>query len=294
VIRRYVSAVRREPRPVRFLMSRALWRSGLCRLLTVQQEGYRIRFHPSSVSASLWLDPGDRAATPAFLRRYLGPGDIVVDVGANVGTTALAAAVAVGDAGRVLAIEPHPRTFRFLLDNLELNGARNVRACAVAIGAREGAASFSDELWDDANRVVEDASGRVPLKRLDEVVDVPAIDLLKVDVEGYELRVLEGAERVLARTACVYLESWEEAYQRYGYTTQDVLELLRERGFAVFFEPTDEQLRPVPGRYASPRNENLVACRDAAELARRLGGVSAAPEPRSGRPPPAPGRPRRR
>ena len=192
MLRRYAEAVRREPRPVRFVMSRALWRSGLCRLLTVPQDGYRIRFHPSSVSASLWLDPRDRAATPAFLSGFLRRGEVVVDVGSNVGTTALAAAVAVGSAGRVHAIEPHPRTFRFLEDNLELNGARNVRAHNVAVGAAEGVVSFSDGLWDDQNRVVDGRGIQVPVRRLDEVVSEPVVDLLKIDVEGYELKVLDG------------------------------------------------------------------------------------------------------
>jgi FkbM family methyltransferase len=256
---------------VRFLLSRALWWTGAGRLLTVRQEGYRIRFHPSSVSASLWLDPGDRAATPAFMRAYLGPGEIAVDVGANVGTTALAGAVAVGAEGRIHAIEAHPRTYRFLLDNIALNSATNVIAHNVAIGAGGGVVRFSDGRWDDGNRVSDAGDIEVPIRRLDAVVDEDVVDLLKIDVEGYELMVLRGAAEMLGRTRCVYLEAWEAAYRRYGYGTADVIALLRRHGFQVFAEPTDRGLRPLSEGYVAPANENLVATRDVTELRRRLG-----------------------
>jgi FkbM family methyltransferase len=267
----YIDAVRREPRPARFLMSRALWWSGACRALTVRQDGYRIRFHPSSISASLWLDPTDRAATPAFMRAYLAPGDVAVDVGANVGTTALAAAVAVGPAGRVHAIEAHPRTYRFLLDNISLNGADNVTPHNVAIGDGGGVVRFSDGRWDDQNRVTDEGDIEVAVRRLDAVVDDPVVDLLKIDVEGYELMVLRGATAVLGRTRCVYLEAWETAYRAYGYGTPDVVALLRNSGFEIFSEPASGELHPIPDGYEAPTNQNLVAAREPGDLRRRLG-----------------------
>src|SRR5690349_5495343 len=94
--RDYVRAIRRQPRPLRFIVSRVLWKTRACRFLTVQQPGYRIRFHPSPIAATLWIDPSLRAETPAFIRAYLRSGEVAVDVGANIGTTALAGAIAVG------------------------------------------------------------------------------------------------------------------------------------------------------------------------------------------------------
>ena len=52
--------------------------------------------------------------------------------------------------------------------------------------------SFLDGLWDDQNRVVDGMGIQVPVRRLDEVVSEPVVDLLKIDVEGYELKVLDG------------------------------------------------------------------------------------------------------
>ena len=66
-------------------------RLGISRWLTIRQAGFVLRFHPSSLSAALWIDPEDHQAEAVFFRRYLRPGDVVLDVGANVGLTTLVA-----------------------------------------------------------------------------------------------------------------------------------------------------------------------------------------------------------
>ena len=132
--------LRREPRPLRFLASRALWRSGASRLLTFEAHGARLRFFPSALSASLWLDPMQRADDVDVVRGLLRPGDTCIDVGANIGLLSLVASAAVGTTGRVIAIEPHPRVFGYLTANLELNDATNVHAINRAVGSTRPAA----------------------------------------------------------------------------------------------------------------------------------------------------------
>lgn len=217
----------------------------------------------------LWVDPSDRAETPAFIRAYLRPGEVAVDVGANIGTTALASALAVGPAGRVHAIEPHPRTYKFLVDNIALNNLTNVVAYNLAIGEGRGVIHVSDSRWDDQNRVTNGEGFEVPIRRLDEIVDAGTIQLLKIDVEGYELMVLRGADEVLARTECVYFEANDAMFKDYGYETAAVIALLRAGGFRIFAESTEPALQEVPEGAPSP-TKNLVAVRDAEDLARRL------------------------
>jgi FkbM family methyltransferase len=183
-------------------------RTGLCRLLRIPQPGFVLRFYPSSLSAVLWIDPEDRRDDTDLLSNYLRAGDTVIDVGANIGNLALAAAVAVGPRGRVLAFEPHPRVFGYLSGNIALNHAVHVRAYNLALGDRRGATSLSDGRADDQNKVLPGGQGLpVPIERLDEVFDGQSdVSLLKIDVEGYEKYVLWGAEAVLSITACVYFE----------------------------------------------------------------------------------------
>jgi FkbM family methyltransferase len=157
------------------------------------------------------MRPNDRQEEDRLLASYLREGDCMVDVGANVGTLALTAAGRVGQAGIVYAFEGHPRVYRYLQENVALNGFANVRAFNLAIGDVDGTTQFSDLRSDDQNSIVRRGEGiTVPMRPLDALgIIEPVIHLLKIDVEGYERFVLEGARELLARTLTVYFESWD-------------------------------------------------------------------------------------
>lgn len=256
------SRLRAESHPLRFLMSRALWRTGLSRHFVVSRNGYRVRFHPSAVAAAVWHDPGHSSQEEAFVASRLRPGDRYVDVGANVGLLALRAATLVGPTGQVLAIEAHPRTYRFLSENAALNRFDRMQTVHSAVGEREGTVSFSDYLSDDQNHVVVGGAGvAVRVQRLDDLVPDGPIALLKVDVEGFELPVFRGAPRVLSRTRAILFESWDRHAARYGFAVADVVSLLREAGF-VLYRLVGGELQPIDGVGGSPACENLVAIRE--------------------------------
>jgi Methyltransferase FkbM domain len=127
---------------------------------------------------------------------------------------------------------------------------------------------FGDSRADDQNAVGTSGTGvRVPLRPLD-TLDVPAgaIALLKVDVEGYEEPVFRGGAATLARTACVYFESWETLCARYGRTSTTVLDLLTTAGFALYRFGADQSLSPVPASHVSVSCENLLAVRDSSSF----------------------------
>jgi FkbM family methyltransferase len=259
-----------QPQPLWFLVSRVLMRSGLCRALTIRQDGFRLRFYPSSLSAALWIAPRSRQRDAALFRRYLRPGDLVVDVGANIGTLAIVAALRVGSQGRVVAVEAHPRMVQYLWGNVALNGLTNVDVRHCALGAGTGRARMTDMRSDDHNRVSLASGVDVPLRRLDDL-DLPHgdISLLKIDVEGYEGPVLEGGAAVLARTQCVYFESWERHFASYGYRTTDVLELLSAGGFHCLQRTSGDVWRTVSTDHRSIERENLLAVRSIRDLCQR-------------------------
>jgi FkbM family methyltransferase len=148
-------------------------------------------------------------AVTAVVRSLVRPGDVVVDVGANLGYFTVLASRLVGPAGRVIAVEASPRTYRALVANVERNGLANVRALAVAAGAEEGEAELFD-VSDGTNAgaasmrrdpVAHDlgAAGvtrvAVPMRPLTALVaadEWPRVGLVKIDVEGYEEDVLRG------------------------------------------------------------------------------------------------------
>jgi FkbM family methyltransferase len=259
------SRVTNEPRPVRFLASRLLWRAGLSRLFTSERNGYRVRFFPSAVSAFAWANPGVETAEETFVARTLRPGDTYVDVGANVGLLALRAAATVGPTGRVIAVEAHPRTARFLRENVRLNGFANVRVIAAAVGEAAGEVAFQDRYSDDQNAVDTSGSGQLvvsmqPLDTLLPEAEVGRVALLKVDVEGFELWALRGGRDVLRRTDRVLIESWTEHAARFGYQVTEVFELLTSAGFTLHRFAGGE-LRPVPPDWEPRSCENVVGLR---------------------------------
>ena len=245
--------------------------TGACRFFTIRQRGFVVRFHPANLSSQLWIDPSGRDESLAFFRDYLKPGDLVVDVGSNIGDTVLAAAVQVGPSGHVIGLEPHPRTFQFLQDNITLNDARAVELINVAAGSSPGSAQFSDGRRDDMNRI-DGGTLQVTVERLDNLIHRPGpIALLKVDVEGYERHVFEGAPEVLQRTRCVHFEVSSLHFARFGYTTRDVLTLLRDAGFDLFRSTAPRRFTPIAIDFDTESFENLLALRDVTDFTRRTG-----------------------
>jgi FkbM family methyltransferase len=225
--------LREHPRPVRFIAARVLWRAGLSRLFVCEMpRGFRIRFYPSSISAALWSDPTSRSEDEDFVWAVLRPGDRYIDAGANIGQLALAASTRVGPDGEVIAIEAHPEIYGYLEGNVDLNRCTNVAALHYALGAGSGDVTLTSRRSDDQNYVTDDGNVRVPMRALDEVVTARPTRLFKLDVEGYELPVLQGAAAALEQTQIVYCELSKGNCRRFGYEPQQVEQLLLEQGFA--------------------------------------------------------------
>lgn len=139
-----------------------------------------------------------------YLAKYsLKPGDTVIDCGAYIGEFTLYAAKAVGPSGRVIAFEPGPMIYKRLIDNIELNGLKNVTAINKGLWSKDGllkcagdgTAGYSFVSSGSAFGVIE-----VPVASLDSELarlGVSSVDFIKVDVEGSELEFIKGAERTL-------------------------------------------------------------------------------------------------
>ena len=96
-----------------------------------------------------------------------------------------------------------------------------------------------------------------------------ACHFLKIDVEGYEKFVLEGAPSTLDRVSCVYLESWEGHFSRYRYACRDVTNLLAKKGFTVLKLMENQSVVPVSTDYSSRTLENLIAVRELEDFLER-------------------------
>ena len=135
------------------------------------------------------------------LGQMIAPGDLVVDVGANIGNHSIYFAGVCG--ARVVAIEPDPAAVRILKRNIAANGLEHlieVRAHALGNAPQSAGLGGTGAGDPDAHSPLSGEAGDIPVLRLDDI-ELPAVPrLLKVDVEGMDREVLEGARQLLAKT----------------------------------------------------------------------------------------------
>jgi FkbM family methyltransferase len=173
----------------------------------------------------------------AFVLHFLQPGDLFVDVGANVGSYTILASGATG--AQTICFEPVPQTFQHLLDNIYLNRlGGTVSAHNVAVGAKVGQVEMiSDQ--DTVNRVVprgESYSGAkviVPVITLDEVLAGRVPKMIKIDVEGFESQVMQGAARTLENLSLeAVLIELNGSGETYGFDESKLHLRMIELGFS--------------------------------------------------------------
>ena len=142
----------------------------------------------------------EREQTRLF-ERLVRPGDTVLDVGAHVGYYTLLASVLVGDSGRVHAFEPNPRNAEFLRRHLLANRRRNVRVEQLAVSDRAGAARFDFGTGSGTGHLADGGALEVHTVRLDDYCAERGLapSAIKIDVEGAETFVLDGARETLRR-----------------------------------------------------------------------------------------------
>jgi FkbM family methyltransferase len=206
-----------------------------------------------------------------FLRSVLHYDSIAADVGANQGLYTLwLARVAAG--GHVYAFEPDPELFECLKQNVRNNVLTNISAIRAAASNRSGTLPFTaNRLNRGDNRVTENPSSsleHVKAVTLDEILAHSRLDLLKIDVQGFEIEVLLGAHETLRNNPglTIAFEFWPYGLRQAGHQPTELLDLLREAGFQIAVLGQDGTLGRVPK--GAPRWEkemqycNLIASRN--------------------------------
>jgi FkbM family methyltransferase len=200
----------------------------------------------------------ERVATTLFTRD-IRPGAVVVDVGSYVGYYTVLAARKVGPTGRVYSFECLPENYRFLLHNIQANRVLD-QVVAVPQAASNEAATrpffarggdlTAGSLWrrGDAKQVVE-----VETTTVDDVLGGREAGVVKIDVEGGEIRVLEGMKETLALSngTTMIVECYPHLLATAGASAAELVDRLKEFGFQV--EIVDEASRSV-----IPRDDKLL------------------------------------
>jgi FkbM family methyltransferase len=195
-----------------------------------------------------------------FFERWLRPGDVVADVGAHVGFFTLLAARIVGTAGEVHSFEPVPANFERLRENVALNRFDHVQAERTAVGDREGQIALGiRKEWASGRSTGDYTVGGELGSLLAPVTTLDAyfagrgqhrLRLVKIDVEGFEPRVISGLTRTFdeAPPEAIVFEHNGAHLLAQGSTLTETFELLTARGYHLRRLGHRGELRSVPPR----------------------------------------------
>ena len=236
--------------------------------------------HPFTEKSKLYVSKGETGATGnvycglhefydmGFLLHLLRPTDLFVDIGANIGSYTILAAAEIGAA--TISIEPVPATFKRLSANIDLNKINNhTQPLNIALGKEQGVLKFTKS-FDTVNHVAiaqETDTIDVPVDKLDNILKQSNPILLKIDVEGFETEVLNGAARTLTNESLkAIIIELNGSGNRYGYNEQLIHEKLTGHGFQPFdYDPFTRTLMPR----SSFNDANTIYIRDTKYVADR-------------------------
>ncbi len=182
-------------------------------------------------------------AIMSFLKKHIQPGDVFIDIGANIGFYTLFAAAKVGPKGRVLAFEANPIAFDILKGHVDVNRIKNTELYACALFDRTSTIDLKVENEGGKSSVRSSADFgevvNVPAERFDTLVtDIPsnARGVCKIDVEGAEMNVLKGmTDFINTHPNIAYIieisPSWLEEF---GYSVADLVNMFKPLGFKFY------------------------------------------------------------
>lgn len=254
-----------------FQMRRRIWEFFNERRLEIPlqfawYDGLRLNLYlGNDLSRNLFIAGCSEPNEFAFLSEILKPGMVFADAGANDGLYTLFASRRVGPQGRILAFEPSSREFARLEENIDLNQLPNVTPFRIALADRNAEedlaiAGFEHEGQNTLGAFAHEEIAllrkeRVPVRKLDDILEqerLSRLDFVKIDVEGAECRVINGARQVINRFRPILLvEAVDAALKAQGTGRDELLKLVSSFGYESFsFSADDVNVIAVPGEDA--------------------------------------------
>ena len=235
--------------------------------------GFDLTIDPGAGSLERFLyDTGIyEAGTLELMRDVLRPGDVFLDVGANIGLMTLTAALRVGERGHVYAFEPEAGACALLRGNVSMNGLTNVTVVESALGASAGTATIHERetLGRGSATLVEDreqhsAGSEVTIDAIDRFhasIHFQPLRMVKIDVEGWEYQVLKGGESLFSSPeAPIVCIECSRLHPLEGGTVREMLDWLT--GVKAYILFTLRGGKNVPSPLVRVGNEGLRSNHD--------------------------------
>jgi FkbM family methyltransferase len=238
--------------------------------ITGTRYGFKMHINVGDfIGRHIYLHGDYEPGVSRMFSKILQQGSNIIDIGANIGYFSLLSSSIVGQKGKVFSFEASPSIYNNLKNNLTLNNANNVYASSNAIGDEEGEVEFfeANELnlgISSLRNLGEQASKKVRVKMItldSYITDFPTIDLIKIDVEGAEMKVLKGMELLIDRDLpFIIFEVTDHMLKELGSSRIELLDWLKEKGYDLH-QLTNKTIAPISeeevqfNAFAVPKNK---------------------------------------
>lgn len=211
------------------------------KLIDVQEHKMYVDIADMGVVPALIENGIYHACMTGLFRNKIKDGMVCVDVGANIGYCTLIMAGLAGRSGKVFAFEPEPNNFELLIRNIKLNGYDNVDAIQKAVCNNDKSVDlFLDETSLAGHSLA--SIGKKHIKVEGQSLDSffagyqRKINLVKIDVEGAELSVINGMDRIIRenKDLTIITEFFPDAMEKFGDSPKKLLNVLCEYGFQLY------------------------------------------------------------
>ena len=239
-------------------------------------------YKDSSLSESLYKGDFEYQEVQ-FLNSFLKPNDVFVDIGANIGYFSIIASKRVASNGKVYSFEPTVKTYERLEESLKLNHCDNVQTHQVALSDKCEQREFtsSTDGFDAYNSLESPSQGASFSKNIVQTQtfdffqkenNIPTPTLIKIDVEGWEIPVIQGMKEMLEKkdAPILIVEFTEDNAQLSGFTCADLFDLISSFGYSLYKYNwvRNELVKQQKKEYYS--YTNLIAMKDSSETKSRL------------------------
>jgi FkbM family methyltransferase len=235
-----------------------------------------IRLYKDSILSKFIYD-GFETDEINFINTFLNQGDYFIDIGSNIGLFSLYASSRVGKTGSVIAIEPSSITFKRLQENCILNNLTNIKTYKLGLSDKNETLELnvSANGYDAWNTFVKSKDVKFSSKELVDVksldnfmaeidIDIKKIALIKIDVEGFEIKVLRGSHQLLSGSnSPVFMVEFTDANAiSAGYCCHEIYKLLNSYGYVWYkYDSKHKKLIYDPMQINYPYT-NLIAIKD--------------------------------
>lgn len=223
--------------------------------MLIKIHGMSFYIYPSPASIHDYLLKPYEPYTTELFMHALRPGYVVLDIGAQFGYFSLLVAKVVGQTGKVFAFEPDPINFRILNQNIQINGYENiVYPVQKAVGDTHKLVTLSLYKDSDSHGIFRHTGaavkGEISVEcvTIDEFLNGQAVDVIKMDIEGYEPYALEGMKQTISRSPSLILFAEFAPYflRLSGTDPRDYLARLERLGFDIkVIDERSRSLRPI-------------------------------------------------